>query len=147
MRSLFLVLLSLISYPELGAQISTPLLTDGSKTELISFRVPTTAKKKTLKSVEFVLTGATNIDEISLEHHRGSGNRPFATSKKLSEKITLSGGLDFSPGNHLYGLYVRLKPGTDLLQSVVITSATFHYADGSTAIPNLPQNPQRLALK
>ena len=92
MRSLFLVLLSLISYPELGAQISTPLLTDGSKTELISFRVPTTAKKKTLKSVEFVLTGATNIDEISLEHHRGSGNRPFATSKKLSEKITLSGG-------------------------------------------------------
>lgn len=145
MRSLFLVLLSLISYPELGAQISTPLLTDGSKTELISFRVPTTAKKKTLKSVEFVLTDATNIDEISLEHHRGSGNRPFATSKKLSEKITLSGGLDFSPGNHLYGLYVRLKPGTDLLQSVVITSATFHYADGSTAIPNLPQNPQRLA--
>ncbi|MDG1072408.1 MAG: sialidase family protein, partial [Akkermansiaceae bacterium] len=145
MRSLLLVLLSLISCSDLKSQTSTPLLTDNSKTELISFRVPTTAKKKTLKSVDFVLTGATNIDEISLEHHRGAGNRPFASSKKLGEKLTLSGSLEFKPGNHLYGLYVRLKPGTDLLQPVLITSATFHYADGSTATPNLPQNSQRLA--
>lgn len=145
MRSPLFLLISLISCSDLKSQISSPLLTDGSKTELISFRVPTTAKKKTLKSVEFVLTGATNIDEISLKHHRGSGNRPFATSKKLSEKTTLSGSLDFNPGNHLYELYVRLKPGTDLLQPISLTSATFHYADGSKATPCLPQNPQRLA--
>ncbi|MDB4629285.1 exo-alpha-sialidase, partial [Akkermansiaceae bacterium] len=131
----------------LQAQSSTtPLLNDGSKTTFLTFQIPTNGEK-TLSSVEF--SGSKHlkdIAEISLTHHRKTGNRLFATRKTIANSFALKGSLNLPAGNHLFELTISLKSSADLLHKICLQPTKYNFSDGTTKkIDHISSRPQRLA--
>lgn len=144
-----LAFILLTSCSILKSQITTPVLNDGSEVRFLEFTIPTKSGK-TINSINLDLTGTTDLEdvaEIKITHLRRAGDRDFASTNTLSQKLTLTGPLEFPEGNHKFKLTLRTNPGANLLHKIAIRPTSCTFADGTTTKLSIPSaGPQRLAF-
>ncbi|MGJ8697854.1 MAG: exo-alpha-sialidase [Verrucomicrobiaceae bacterium] len=131
-------LLALILCPLMAVFGGTPVLNDGTPTVVLSFRQPTVEEAVRFTSATLSLKGTTDfseVAEIALIHHRGGGNREFGRVSEVGERVTFSGEMDFTPGNHLFLVEVKMKKGANLDHKIGVVVESMSDSDGKVYRP------------